>query len=37
VYADIVRTSNNVVTLTFASAPTDNDVTVLILSAQGEQ
>jgi hypothetical protein len=37
VYADVVRTSNNVVTLTFASAPTDNDVTVLILSAQGEQ
>jgi hypothetical protein len=37
VYADVVRTSDNVVTLTFASAPTDNDVTVLILSAQGEQ
>lgn len=37
VYADVVRTSNNVVTLTFASAPTDNDVTVLILSAQGQQ
>lgn len=37
VYADVVRTSNNVVTLTFASAPTTGDVTVLILSAQGEQ
>lgn len=37
VYADVVRTGDNVVTLTFASAPTNNDVTVLILSAQGEQ
>ena len=37
VYADVVRTSDNVVTLTFASAPTDNDVTVLIISAQGQQ
>ena len=30
VHADVVRTDANTVTLTFASAPTDDDVTVLI-------
>ena len=37
VYADVVRTNTNTVTINFASAPDAGDVTVLILSAQGEQ
>ena len=30
VYADVVRTNSTQVTLTFASAPTSNDIKVLI-------
>jgi hypothetical protein len=37
VYADVVRTNTNTVTIDFATAPDAGDVTVLILSAQGEQ
>lgn len=33
VYADIVRTTTNRITLTFASAPATNDITVLITTA----
>ena len=37
VYADVTRTDTNTVTLDFAVAPSANDITVLVLSAQGEQ
>jgi len=37
VYADVVRTNTNTVTIDFAAAPDAGDVTVLIISAQGEQ
>lgn len=37
VYADVVRTDENTVTIDFVTAPGAGDVTVLIISAQGEQ
>jgi len=37
VYADVIRTNNDTVTVEFAQAPTAGDVTILILSATGEQ
>ena len=37
VYADVIRTNNDTVTVEFAAAPDAGDVTILILSATGEQ
>jgi len=37
VYADVVRTDTDTVTIDFTTAPAAGDVTVLIISAQGEQ
>lgn len=37
VYADVIRTNNDTVTVEFAQAPSAGDVTILILSATGEQ
>ena len=37
VYADVTRTSEQTVTIDFTTAPGAGDVTVLIISAQGEQ
>lgn len=37
VYADVIRTNNDTVTVEFAQAPSAGDVTILILSAKGEQ
>ena len=37
VYADVIRTNNDTVTVEFTQAPDAGDVTILILSATGEQ
>ena len=37
VYADVTRTNEQTVTIDFVTAPGAGDVTVLIISAQGEQ